>query len=135
MKRYLPKIAFLAAAGLVISALAVAALISGAYLYMQPSLPTVEAMRQIELQVPLRVYSRDGQVIAQIGEQRRIPVTFDDVPPLVRQAFIAAEDDRFFEHSGFDYRASCAPSPSTCYQARDCKAQAPSRSKRLEIFS
>ncbi|MFM7396432.1 MAG: penicillin-binding protein 1A [Gammaproteobacteria bacterium] len=104
MKRYLPKIAFLAAAGLVISALAVAALISGAYLYMQPSLPTVEAMRQIELQVPLRVYSRDGQVIAQIGEQRRIPVTFDDVPPLVRQAFIAAEDDRFFEHSGFDYQ-------------------------------
>ncbi|NDB16417.1 MAG: PBP1A family penicillin-binding protein [Gammaproteobacteria bacterium] len=61
-------------------------------------------MRQIELQVPLRVYSRDGQVIAQIGEQRRIPVTFEQVPPMVRQAFIAAEDDRFFEHSGFDYQ-------------------------------
>jgi penicillin-binding protein 1A len=104
VKRYLPKIAFLAAAGLAISALAIAALISGAYLYLQPSLPTVEAMRQIELQVPLRVYSRDGQVIAQIGEQRRIPVTFDDIPPMVRQAFIAAEDDRFFEHSGFDYQ-------------------------------
>ncbi|NBO74043.1 MAG: PBP1A family penicillin-binding protein, partial [Gammaproteobacteria bacterium] len=57
-----------------------------------------------ELQVPLRVYSRDGQVIAQIGEQRRIPVTFEQVPPMVRQAFIAAEDDRFFEHSGFDYQ-------------------------------
>jgi len=104
VKRYLPKIAFLAAAGLAISSLTIAALISGAYLYLQPSLPTVEAMRQIELQVPLRVYSRDGQVIAQIGEQRRIPVTFDDVPPMVRQAFIAAEDDRFFEHSGFDYQ-------------------------------
>jgi len=104
VKRYLPKIAFLAAAGLAISSLAIAALISGAYLYLQPSLPTVEAMRQIELQVPLRVYSRDGQVIAQIGEQRRIPVTFDDIPPMVRQAFIAAEDDRFFEHSGFDYQ-------------------------------
>ena len=100
MKRYLPKIAFLAAAGLAISSLTIAALISGAYLYLQPSLPTVEAMRQIELQVPLRGYSRDGQ----IGEQRRIPVTFDDVPPMVRQAFIAAEDDRFFEHSGFDYQ-------------------------------
>ncbi|MFZ9666691.1 MAG: penicillin-binding protein 1A [Steroidobacteraceae bacterium] len=104
MKRYLPKIAFLAVAGLAISSLALAALISGAYLYLQPSLPTVEAMRQIELQVPLRVYSRDGQVIAQIGEQRRIPVTFDEIPPMVRQAFIAAEDDRFFEHAGFDYQ-------------------------------
>lgn len=104
MKRYLPKIAFLAAAGLVIGVIGVMALISGAYLYLQPSLPSVEAMRQIELQVPLRVYSRDGQVIAQIGEQRRIPVTFEQVPPMVRQAFIAAEDDRFFEHSGFDYQ-------------------------------
>ena len=104
MKRYLPKLAFLAVAGLAISSLALAALISGAYLYLQPSLPTVEAMRQIELQVPLRVYSRDGQVIAQIGEQRRIPVTFDEIPPMVRQAFIAAEDDRFFEHAGFDYQ-------------------------------
>ncbi|MFM7434139.1 MAG: transglycosylase domain-containing protein, partial [Gammaproteobacteria bacterium] len=104
MKRYLPKIAFLAAAGLVMGVIAVVALISGAYLYLQPSLPSVEAMRQIELQVPLRVYSRDGQVIAQIGEQRRIPVTFEQIPPMVRQAFIAAEDDRFFEHSGFDYQ-------------------------------
>jgi len=104
VKRYLPKIAFLAAAGLVIGVIGVMALISGAYLYLQPSLPSVEAMRQIELQVPLRVYSRDGQVIAQIGEQRRIPVTFEQVPPMVRQAFIAAEDDRFFEHSGFDYQ-------------------------------
>ncbi|MBM4198211.1 MAG: penicillin-binding protein 1A [Gammaproteobacteria bacterium] len=104
MKRYLPKIAFLAAAGLVVGVIAVVALISGAYLYLQPSLPSVEAMRQIELQVPLRVYSRDGQVIAQIGEQRRIPVTFEQIPPMVRQAFIAAEDDRFFEHSGFDYQ-------------------------------
>lgn len=104
MTRYLPKIAFLAAAGLVIGVIGVMALISGAYLYLQPSLPSVEAMRQIELQVPLRVYSRDGQVIAQIGEQRRIPVTFEQVPPMVRQAFIAAEDDRFFEHSGFDYQ-------------------------------
>lgn len=90
----------------VLAALAVliAAGISGAYLYLRPSLPSVEAMRQIELQVPLRVYSRDGQTIAQIGEQRRIPVTFDDIPPMVRQAFIAAEDDRFFEHKGFDYQ-------------------------------
>ena len=85
-------------------AVIVAAGISGAYLFVQPSLPSIEEMRRIELQVPLRIYSRDGQVIAQIGEQRRLPVAFDQIPVVVRQAFIAAEDEEFFEHSGFDYR-------------------------------
>jgi penicillin-binding protein 1A len=92
-----------AGAALAAAALGITTLISGAYLFLQPSLPTVEAMRNIELQVPLRVYSRDGKLMAQIGEQRRIPVTYDEVPEMVRQAFIAAEDDQFFRHSGFDY--------------------------------
>jgi penicillin-binding protein 1A len=97
------KLALWAGAALAVLALVVATLISGAYVFVQPSLPSVEVMRQIELQVPLRVYSRDGKLIAQIGEQRRIPVTYDEVPEMVRQAFIAAEDDQFFQHSGFDY--------------------------------
>jgi penicillin-binding protein 1A len=99
----LPKLAVWAGAALAAAALGIATLISGAYLFLQPSLPSVEAIRRIELQVPLRVYSRDGKLIAQIGEQRRIPVTYDEVPEMVRQAFIAAEDDRFFQHAGFDY--------------------------------
>lgn len=98
-----PKLAVWAGAALAAAALGITTLISGAYLFLQPSLPTVEAMRNIELQVPLRVYSRDGRLMAQIGEQRRIPVTYDEVPEMVRQAFIAAEDDQFFRHSGFDY--------------------------------
>ena len=98
-----PKLAVWAGAALAAAALGITTLISGAYLFLQPSLPTVEAMRNIELQVPLRVYSRDGKLMAQIGEQRRIPVTYDEVPEMVRQAFIAAEDDQFFRHSGFDY--------------------------------
>ena len=98
-----PKLAVWAGAALAAAALGITTLISGAYLFLQPSLPTVEAMRNIELQVPLRVYSRDGKLMAQIGEQRRIPVTYDEVPEMVRQAFIAAEDDRFFQHAGFDY--------------------------------
>jgi penicillin-binding protein 1A len=61
-------------------------------------------MRSTELQVPLRVYARSGQLIAQIGEQRRIPMAYEQIPDLVKKAFIAAEDDRFFEHSGFDYQ-------------------------------
>src|SRR5262245_47403142 len=60
-------------------------------------------MHSVELAVPLRVYSRNGALVSQIGEQRRIPVTFEDIPPLVRQAVLAAEDDRFFEHSGLDW--------------------------------
>ena len=103
MKFSFQKLALWAGAALAGMALVVATLISGAYVFVQPSLPSVEAMRQIELQVPLRVYSRDGKLIAQIGEQRRIPVTYDEVPEMVRQAFIAAEDDQFFQHSGFDY--------------------------------
>ena len=60
-------------------------------------------MRNVELQVPLRVYTRTGELIAQIGEQRRIPVTYEQIPELVKHAFLAAEDERFFEHHGIDY--------------------------------
>jgi penicillin-binding protein 1A len=73
------------------------------YVYMEPSLPSTEAMRSVEFQVPLRVYSRSGKLIAQIGEQRRIPVTYEQIPEVVKQAFLAAEDDRFFQHHGIDY--------------------------------
>ena len=73
------------------------------YVYLVPSLPSSEAMRNVELQVPLRVYTRSGALIAQIGEQRRIPVTYDQIPELVKHAFLAAEDERFFEHHGIDY--------------------------------
>jgi penicillin-binding protein 1A len=73
------------------------------YVYLAPSLPSAQAMRNVEMQVPLRVYTRSGALIAQIGEQRRIPVTYDQIPDLVKHAFLAAEDDRFFEHHGIDY--------------------------------
>ena len=45
-----------------------------------------------------------NQLIGQVGEKKRMPVAYDDIPPLVVQAFLAAEDDRFFEHPGFDYQ-------------------------------
>jgi len=73
------------------------------YVYLVPSLPSIESMRNVELQVPLRVYTRSGALIAQIGEQRRIPVSYDQIPELVKHAFLAAEDERFFEHHGIDY--------------------------------
>ncbi len=85
------------------SLMGVYALIWPAYVYLEPSLPTVAAMGTGSLPVPLRIYTRSGQLIAQIGEKRRIPVAFDDIPVLVREAFVAAEDQRFFTHHGFDY--------------------------------
>jgi penicillin-binding protein 1A len=73
------------------------------YVYLEPSLPTVDAMRSGSLPVPLRIFTRTGQLIAQIGEKRRIPVAYEDIPVLVREAFVAAEDQRFYTHHGFDY--------------------------------
>jgi penicillin-binding protein 1A len=73
------------------------------YVYLAPSLPTVDAMRSGSVPVPLRIFTRSGELIAQIGEKRRVPVAYDDVPVLVREAFVAAEDQRFFTHHGFDY--------------------------------
>jgi penicillin-binding protein 1A len=73
------------------------------YLYLEPSLPTIDAMARNALPVPLRIYSRSGQLIAQIGEKRRVLVSYQDIPVVVREAFIAAEDQRFYTHHGFDY--------------------------------
>jgi penicillin-binding protein 1A len=76
----------------------------GAYFYVAPSLPAAETIRDIPLQIPLRVFSRDGHLIAEFGERRRILVTYDEVPEHVINAFIAAEDRRFWVHPGIDYR-------------------------------
>jgi penicillin-binding protein 1A len=92
--------AFLVGLGLVL--LASYALIAS-YLYLEPSLPTVDAMAAGSLPVPLRIYTGSGQLIAQIGEKRRVLVAYEDIPVLVREAFVAAEDQRFYTHHGFDY--------------------------------
>jgi penicillin-binding protein 1A len=84
-------------------AVAVTYALLASYIYLEPSLPTVDAMRSGSVPVPLRIFTRSGQLIAQIGEKRRVPVAYDDVPVLVREAFVAAEDQRFFSHHGFDY--------------------------------
>jgi penicillin-binding protein 1A len=82
---------------------AVAAVI-GAYYFVEPGLPRAETIRDIPLQIPLRIFSRDGYLISEIGERRRILVTFEDLPAHVVHAFISAEDRRFFEHPGIDYQ-------------------------------
>jgi penicillin-binding protein 1A len=75
-----------------------------AYVYLKPSLPDVDSLRDVQLQVPLRVYTRDGKLLAAIGEQRRIPVRYEQLPKRLIQAFLATEDDRFFRHHGVDWQ-------------------------------
>jgi penicillin-binding protein 1A len=77
--------------------------LAASYVYLAPDLPSSESMRKVELQIPLRVYTRNGALMAQIGEQRRIPVTYIEIPLIVKQAFLAAEDERFFTHHGIDF--------------------------------
>jgi len=88
----------------VIGAISTVAGVVGAYYYVQPGLPAAETIRDIPLQIPLRIFSRDGYLISEIGERRRILVTYEDLPPHVVDAFVAAEDQRFFLHPGVDYR-------------------------------
>ncbi len=83
---------------------AVTSAVIGAYYYVAPGLPPAETIREIPLQIPLRIFSRDRRLIAEIGERRRILVTFDELPAHVVSAFVAAEDRRFFEHPGIDYQ-------------------------------
>ncbi|MCZ6560195.1 MAG: transglycosylase domain-containing protein, partial [Gammaproteobacteria bacterium] len=103
MKLY-QRILFLAASATIIGSFIFFLVGISAYLYVEPGLPDVNTLRDIRLQVPLRVYSRDGRLISQLGAQRRIPVAFEDVPQEMVNAFLAAEDDRFFEHPGVDYQ-------------------------------
>src|SRR5258708_22810782 len=97
------RIAVLSAGGVTLITLLGAYALACSYVYLVPSLPSTNSMRNVELQVPLRVYTRSGALIAQIGEQRRIPVGYDQIPDLVKHAFLAAEDERFFAHHGIDY--------------------------------
>lgn len=78
--------------------------VASLYYYLEPSLPSIENLKSVKFQVPLRVYSRDNKLIAEFGEMRRIPLSYDAIPESMIQAFLAAEDDRFFQHPGVDYR-------------------------------
>ena len=72
--------------------------------YVVPQLPDIDTLRDVKLQVPLRVYSADYSLISEFGEQRRIPVSMSEVPDTMIKAFLAAEDDRFYQHPGVDWQ-------------------------------
>ena len=76
--------------------------LSGVALYLSPALPDVDTLRDVKLQTPLRVYSADHKLIAEFGEMRRLPISFEQIPQSFIDAILAAEDDNFLNHHGVD---------------------------------
>ena len=83
---------------------AAALALAGAYYYLEPELPDIDNLREVRLQVPLKVLSHDGKLIAEFGEKRRNPLRYDQFPERMVEAFLSAEDANFFTHPGVDYR-------------------------------
>ncbi len=79
--------------------------IGGVLSYLLPRLPSIEVLKDVQLQVPLRIYTHDRSLIAEFGEKRRTPIKLSEAPDLLIKAVVAAEDDRFYEHLGVDWQA------------------------------
>jgi len=89
---------YIALAGVVLGGVAIGV----AYWLIAPGLPSVDSLRDVRLQVPLKVFSHDGKLMATIGETRRIPVRIEELPDRVKQAVLSAEDADFYSHKGID---------------------------------
>ncbi|MDA8939607.1 penicillin-binding protein 1A [Pseudoalteromonas marina] len=72
------------------------------YYYVKPDIPSVQVLKDVQLQTPMQVFTKDGLLINQFGEKRRIPVTIDEIPQPLIDAFLATEDNRFYDHIGID---------------------------------
>ena len=79
-------------------------LMGGAIWYLNQDLPDVNTLRTMQMQVPLRVFTADGKLLAEFGEKRREPVPLSEIPLKLQEAVIATEDQRFYQHSGVDFR-------------------------------
>ena len=73
------------------------------FLYLKPDLPEISLVNQSQLQIPLKIYTNDGVLIGEFGEKKRRPISFDEIPINLKNAFLAAEDNGFFKHQGISY--------------------------------
>ena len=94
---FYPVLAALASALLLLLLLVFAAIL------VYPSLPSLKVLTDYQPKIPLRVYSAEGTLLGEFGEERRELVKINDVPDLMKKAILAAEDDRFYEHGAVDY--------------------------------
>lgn len=79
-------------------------IIAGLSWFLLPQLPDISNLQEVKLQIPLRIYSQNNSLIAEFGEKRRQPILIEEVPTTAIQAFLAAEDDRFYQHPGVDWQ-------------------------------
>ena len=77
--------------------------VSSLNIYITDKLPEAQEIRDIELQIPLKIFTSDKKLIGEFGEKRRSALKFNDIPPYFIKAVLAAEDDNFFNHSGVSY--------------------------------
>ena len=95
-------------------------LVLGAYFTLRPSLPEISLVDEAQLQMPLKILTEDGVLIGEFGEIKRRSLDFADIPPNIKNAFLAAEDDQFFNHQGISYKGLLRSvirclSPNGCY--------------------
>jgi penicillin-binding protein 1A len=95
-------------------------LVLGAYFTLRPSLPEISLVDEAQLQMPLKILTEDGILIGEFGEIKRRSLDFADIPPNIKNAFLAAEDDQFFNHQGISYKGLLRSvirclSPNGCY--------------------
>ena len=98
------RVALIAAGVMAAGMLCALLLFLGLRAHYESELPSVAELHDIHLGQPLRVFSADGKLIGEFGAERREPLRYDQLPQPLIQAFLAAEDDRFFEHPGFDWQ-------------------------------
>ncbi len=94
------QLALIAVSGLFAAGVLMLALVA---LVLTPTLPSVSGLRKEQLKVPMRVYTAGGTLIAEFGAEKRIPVTFTQIPPLLIHAILSAEDESFYYHEGIDF--------------------------------
>ncbi len=98
--------------GLVIAGLALVVVLAltvpigfyGMAMYLSPTLPSIQEIKTASLEMPLQIYSSDDKLIGQYGNRMSLPVTFEDIPDNLINAFLAAEDSSFFQHSGISIK-------------------------------
>jgi penicillin-binding protein 1A len=77
--------------------------LAGVFLYLNPQIPPAASYRHVRLETPLRIYADNGELLAEFGERRVIPVTLQQIPPLFVHALLDTEDKRFYSHNGIDF--------------------------------
>jgi penicillin-binding protein 1A len=85
-----------AARGLVVAAACLALLV---VLLAYPNLPSLDVLTDYQPKIPLRVYTADGSLIGEFGEERRSVISIRDIPAQLKDAILAAEDERFYQHT------------------------------------